>query len=195
MTRFNRSELKKRVRGLISDLIRGRRAFVRSSRLHGKVYLNVGCGRNSKADFINIDYTWQPGVDLCWDITKGLPLPSGSMESIYTEHCLEHIGYFECVQVLKEFYRVLRPGGRVRIVVPDGGLYLDLYQRSRLGEAVEFPYVGEAGQKDLQEDSLIGFTPMMAVNRIFRSYGHQFAYDAQTFEAILKHVGFDVSTR
>ena len=76
------------------------------------------------------------------------------------------------------------------MIVPDGGLYLDLYNRSVRGESVEFPYLDAVGKQDLSEDSRYGFTPMMAVNRIFRGYGHQFAYDADTMANLLRQAGF-----
>ena len=50
---------------------------------------------------------------------------------------------------------------------------LDLYQKDKQGETVEFPYVNK---QDLQN----GFTPIMAVNRVFRNHGHLFAYDARS---------------
>jgi predicted SAM-dependent methyltransferase len=153
-------------------------------------YLNVGCGTNIKEGFLNLDYNWRPGIDICWDIRKKLPLPDNFLQGIFAEHCLEHITYFECVAFLKEAYRTLLPGGTIRIVVPDGGLYIHLYQRSQIGEVVEFPYVEKEGLDDKVEDSLICFTPMMAINRIFRGYGHQFAYDYETLSAILTHAGF-----
>ena len=76
------------------------------------------------------------------------------------------------------------------MIVPDGGLYLELYQRARGGAAVKFPYLDQIGRRDLAEDSRYGFTPMMAVNRILRGYGHQFADDADTMGNLLRQAGF-----
>ena len=62
-------------------------------------------------DFINLDYLWVPSMDVCWDIVaKKYPFPDASMEGIYTEHCLEHIPYDKCIENLKEFHRLLKPG-------------------------------------------------------------------------------------
>jgi predicted SAM-dependent methyltransferase len=178
-----------KVQKLVGDLIRSRHIQLRRVD-RSKSYLNVGCGAETHPDFINLDYTWNPSLDLCWDITRGLPLPDASMQGIFTEHCLEHVTYDQCVEVLREFKRVLRKRGVLRVVLPDAGLYLDLYQKRRQGLDVEFPYVGVVGERDLEEDSRVAFTPMMAVNRIFRGYGHLFAYDAETLCAMLEHCGF-----
>ncbi|WP_125931827.1 class I SAM-dependent methyltransferase [Thiosocius teredinicola] len=174
----------------VSNVKRGRLLFNSIKRTRAVRYLNVGCGRNTREQFINLDYAWRPGIDLCWDIRERIPIEDGALHGIFTEHCLEHIAYNECVSVFRDFFRLLAPGGVVRVIVPDGGKYLELYSRALKGEDVVFPYVGAAGKKDLEVDSQIKFTPMMAVNRIFRSYGHQFAYDAETLKAMLAHAGF-----
>lgn len=178
-----------RVQVWIGKLLRNRR-FQISRVVRQKRLLNVGCGGNTHPEFVNLDYAWRPGMDVCWDITRGIPLDDGSMDGIYSEHCLEHIEHEQCVVVLREFFRVLVPGGVVRIVVPHGGLYLDLYAKARSGSPVSFPYVGPEGERDRLEDSRYGFTPMMAVNRIFRGYGHLFAYDYDTLAGFLAAAGF-----
>lgn len=178
--------MKKIVQKTVSWILR----FFHIKRSFNKKYLNVGCGSHIEKKFINVDYYWRPGIDLCIDLRKGIPLSYESLEGIFTEHTLEHISFEDSLFVLKEFYRLLKPKGNLRITVPDGGLYIDLYSRSINGEKIEFPYVGEEGQKDLEKDSIVGFTPMMAVNRIFRGYGHLFAYDYETLKNMLASIGF-----
>jgi len=177
-----------RVQKCVEPLLRNRKWQMR--RAPSLPYVNVGCGRNIRPGFINVDYEWHPEIHLCWDIRRRLPLPDASAEGIFTEHCLEHVTYDECLEVLRDFHRVLKPGGVLRVIVPDAGLYLDLYQRSRRGEPVDFPYVERSGVVDLQRDSRYGFTPMMAVNRIFRGYGHVFAYDHDTMGNLMVAAGF-----
>jgi predicted SAM-dependent methyltransferase len=161
------------------SFVRGNRLQLRKPQLKLKKYLNLGCGANIVPDFISLDYCWVPGIDICWDATKGIPLPDKSLDGIFTEHCLEHVSFTQCGLMLKEFRRLLKPGGCVRIVVPDGELYLDLYQSAKMGDRIEFPY-----------QSIDEVTPMMCVNRVFREYGHLFAYDAKTLETLLLDAGF-----
>ena len=172
-----------KVQKIYSSLIRSKKFQISKLMNSEKKLLNVGCGPNPTKNFINLDYLWVPGVDICWDITKGIPLESETMEGIYTEHCLEHISFLECQEAIKDFYRILKPKGIVRIIVPDGELYIDLYTRSKKGENVKFPYVSD-------EEKQNGFTPIMPVNRIFREHGHLFAYDAETLTMLLKNAGF-----
>jgi len=181
------------MRRAVGALLRNR--SIQTIRLPASPLLNVGCGAEVQPGFINLDWDWHPDIHLCWDVCRRIPLPDASLDGIFTEHCLEHISSDDCATVLREFRRLVRPGGTVRVIVPDGGLYLDLYQRSRAGEQVEFPYLDEIGRRDLAEDSRYGFTPMMAVNRIFRGYGHRFAYDADTMANLLRQAGFGTVER
>ncbi len=171
-----------RVQHAYSALIRNKR--IQISRMNGrdKEYLNVGCGPNPNDDFINMDYFWHPKIDLCWDVTKPFPFTSSSFNGIYTEHCLEHVAFSQCRLALKEFHRLLKPGGILRIILPDAGKYLKLYNQSLNGESVSFPYSNE-------DDPNI-YSPIVSVNRVFRNYGHQFAYDSEILSVILKDAGF-----
>lgn len=121
------------------NIIRWRRFQLRRKDLKSKLYLNVGCARNIFQHFINLDYQWVPNPDLCWDITKGIPLEDSSLLGIFIEHCLEHISYSDAYNILFDLLGKLRPGGTLRVVVPDPELYLDLYQRGKLGERINFP--------------------------------------------------------
>jgi predicted SAM-dependent methyltransferase len=149
-----------------------------SKRVRTLKYLNIGCGKKPKPHTINLNYEWYPFIDLTWDITKPLPLSDGSLKGIYTEHVLEHLPFQMIPRILRDWFRVLEPGGGLRILVPDAELYLKTYVEVKGGKPATFPY------HDLLK------TPMMHVNRVFRDFDHLFAYDFETFERILKEVGF-----
>jgi SAM-dependent methyltransferase len=53
------------------------------------------------------------------DLTQPLPYPDGAFEAVFGSHVLEHLTPGEAEDVLRELHRVLRPGGIVRIAVPD----------------------------------------------------------------------------
>jgi predicted SAM-dependent methyltransferase len=172
-----------KVRFVWSQIIRGRIFQCRRQRVLNLEYLNVGCGPRLHPKFINLDLEWCPGLDLCWDIRRPLPLPSGSLGGIFSEHCLEHLTFANGQAVLGEFRRLLRQGGTARIVVPDCELYLDVYQRRKAGEAVSFPYAPDNG------------TAMMVVSRVFQEHGHVAAYDAATLRTMLVEAGFSEVAR
>jgi len=84
-------------------------------------YLNVGCGgRYSKAgEWINIDL--QSGVEhvIGCDVRKGIPFGNENFDLVYHSHVLEHFSKEESGFIISECIRVLRPGGVLRISVPD----------------------------------------------------------------------------
>ena len=170
-----------KVQELVSVLIRGRRAF-----MHFKtdgLILDVGCGPNAKPSNINLDLGWHPNIDICCDITRGLPLDDLYVGGVYTEHCIEHIPFESALFVFREFYRVMKPGTYVRIAVPDFEIYVDEY--------IRFRNTGEASMPYASTDPIAGiYSPVMSINRIFRAHGHQFIYDFATLAAMLRQVGF-----
>jgi SAM-dependent methyltransferase len=60
-----------------------------------------------------------PTYILTLDIRNPLPFPSNSVDYIYTSHTLEHVEHYESKQILQECYRILKPQGIIRIVLPD----------------------------------------------------------------------------
>ena len=107
-----------RVRSLVSKIIRGKTLFINKKKIKQSVLLNVGCGILPVEEFINLDFYWHPEIDICWDITKkNYPLINESIDGIYTEHCLEHIAYEKCLDNFKEFYRLLKKGGTLRVIL------------------------------------------------------------------------------
>lgn len=172
-----------RVQRWVGALVRSRR--LQLAALPASDYLNLGCGANVAAGFVNVDFDWRPGV-LCWDLTRALPLATASMRGVFCEHTLEHLPLERGHALLVEIRRVLRPGGLARIVVPDARLYLQTYFDAAAG--ARFPYE--------DADQFRGIhTPMMSVNRAFyvqreERHGHCFMYDFETLCALLRDAGF-----
>jgi predicted SAM-dependent methyltransferase len=183
-----------KVQAAIGCLIRNRRFQLRRERVRAATYLDVGCGPNTHADFVNLDFLWHPKVDVCWDIRRGLPFSNGSMQGVFSEHCLEHFSLPSAMNLLREIRRVLAPDGLARIVVPDGELYLRTYARQLDGDASpRFPYPESEAAHGL-------WTPMLSVNRIFYQdreslFGHRTIFDFQLLQALLLQCGFGRATR
>jgi SAM-dependent methyltransferase len=91
--------------------------------------LNWGCGGRGEPGWINSDRKVGPGIDLSCDIRDGLPLASGSIDYAVSVHALQEIAYPDLLPVLVELRRVLRPGGVLRLVLPDLEKAVDAYQR------------------------------------------------------------------
>ena len=88
--------------------------------------LHLGCGwRDFGDDWIHIDGGDYDHLDH-HDITD-LPQSSNSCDLIYASHVLEYFDREEAVSVLQEWIRVLKPGGVLRIAVPDFEAMASLY--------------------------------------------------------------------
>jgi predicted SAM-dependent methyltransferase len=81
--------------------------------------LNWGCGRSCPPGWINSDRSDYSHVDLPCDILEGLPLDTDSIDYAASSHALQEIAWDELVRVLGELRRVLKPGGVLRLCLPD----------------------------------------------------------------------------
>src|SRR4029079_7618722 len=81
--------------------------------------LNWGCGESGEPGWINSDIKEGPGVDISRDIRDGLPLESDSLDYVVRIRALPMISYGDLVPVLEELRRVLKPGGVLRLCLPD----------------------------------------------------------------------------
>ena len=83
-------------------------------------FLNFGCGnRTCPEPWVNIDFhSCNPHVIQC-NLLKGFPFQDSFFDAVYSSHVLEHFSPQQAAFLLAESYRVLKPGGIIRIVVPD----------------------------------------------------------------------------
>jgi SAM-dependent methyltransferase len=81
--------------------------------------LNFGCGHTFHRDWINIDLVSTSPEVREYDIRKNFPYPNGYFDACYSSHTIEHMKKEEASNIINECYRVLKPQGILRIVVPD----------------------------------------------------------------------------
>jgi len=81
--------------------------------------LNWGCGSHTAPGWINSDIKDAPGIDLVCDIRDALPLEDESIDCAVSIHALPELPYPELVPALRELWRVLKPGGTLRLSLPD----------------------------------------------------------------------------
>jgi predicted SAM-dependent methyltransferase len=87
------------------------------------------------AQYQFIKFACQNGIEY-GDATKGLSIPDGSCEVLYSSHMVEHLDRNEASRFLEEAFRVLQPGGVIRIAVPDIRKQVEQYIES--GDADAF---------------------------------------------------------
>lgn len=82
--------------------------------------LEIGPGPRRIAGFETANVVWAPHVDYVVDASRSLPFRDGVFKTVYASHILEHTPWYRHREVLREWVRVLAPGGKLEIWVPDG---------------------------------------------------------------------------
>lgn len=95
--------------------------------------LHWGCGEVRREGWIHSDIKDGPGVDIVCDILDGLPLEDGSIDCISSQHVLPELKVYRQVKALRELRRVLKPGGVLRLCLPDLDLAIEAYREGRRG--------------------------------------------------------------
>lgn len=139
--------------------------------------VHLGCGSKYIPGFLHIDGNPHPHIDVQGSVSELPFLADDSVELIYAAHLLEHFGRKEVDGVLAEWYRVLAPGGVLRLAVPDY-------------EACARLYV--AGKLDGGLPEILGL--MMGGQRDHYDF-HKMAFDFDSLDARLKKIGFRETRR
>ena len=155
--------------------------------------LQLGAGQNVLKGWFNTDYFPRQSIYFL-DVTKPFPLPSNSFKFIFTEHHIEHITYRDAVSMLKECFRILEPGGLIRIVTPDlkntisnylnGSIYNEeVYSHSK-------EYICSGFYNAVTYVPVDDYLDAHIVNDTFLNYEHKFIYDFESLKRVLEHAGF-----
>jgi len=145
----------------------------------GQAYLHLGCGRRPFPGWINVDVVpYSPGPDVLLDLRRPLPLPNNSLDLIYSEDFIEHLELTAGRRLLHECYRVLRPGGTMRLLTPNLRPFAADYV-ARSPALFEW-YNARHGTASFAE----------ILNHGLRSWGHRFVYDDELLVHELRAAGF-----
>jgi len=144
--------------------------------------LHVGSGGHYLRGWTNTDFEFSGPVDLIMDATTVLPFRSSSFDYIHSEDFLEHIDIQAGKRFLGEAYRVLKPGGVMRLLTPD------------LQSLVRHVYFNrERHHLHWCQSYLAADGPCEALNMHLRMDGeHRFIYDEEFLTTLLAHAGFSV---
>ncbi len=154
------------------------------------VKLHLGCGQNYFDDWINIDngnYGSTVKLDLNFDLRNQLPFNDNSIDFIFNEHFLEHLTVEEGKKSLSDFLRVLKPGGIMRIAMPDLVNIVNAYLDENCIKNHE-KFFEKFGLSHIK-------TRAELLNINFRAWGHKWLYDWEELERRLKEVGATKITR
>ena len=94
----------------------------------GKVLIHLGCGPQNDERYINVDLIPFPHVHFIHGVTRLPMFKNNYADLLYASHVLEHTQYGQLKEILKEWCRVIKPGGIIRIAVPDFDKILEIYE-------------------------------------------------------------------
>jgi predicted SAM-dependent methyltransferase len=177
--------------------------------------LNLGCGPVQPAGWVNIDGSnrarlaaWLPWLDrllirtgvlsptefgpqvVTRDLRRPLPFRAGTVSCIYAGELWEHFEYPDAVRLTAECFRVLAPGGALRVCVPDGAAfwrkYLELY------DAMMARPKPERSAQPLRDHVAMYFREICTRKRVFASMGHthKWQYDEVQLVELFESQGF-----
>jgi SAM-dependent methyltransferase len=172
-----------------------------------KRYVQYGCGFTAPAEWVNYDasptlrferlpvlgklYTRNkqrfPENVKYGDIVKGLPEEPGSCDAVYCSHILEHLAYEDFLTALKNTYKILKPGGTFRAVVPD--------LRAAVMSYMEEFDKREAPANELMRNTMLGVEsrPKNMSSKVKTLYGnskHLWMWDYKSLAFELQKAGF-----
>jgi len=99
------------------------------------IKLHLGCGPKYIPGFIHIDVVAGDHIHHQCSVCA-LPYLDNSADLMYACHILEHFGRREVHEVLQEWYRVLKPGGILRLAVPDFSACAQIYYKDGLKDGL-----------------------------------------------------------
>lgn len=164
--------------------------------------INVCCGLDYREGYDNIDFSLVGSngeklkVDIaCNILTEKLPYEDSSVDEIRFSEALEHFSRWNGLKVLKELFRVLKPGGKLDLTVPPALKQMKiLFQKMLDPKEVSFREFEKAHEMFSYwkwHDDLLGAT--------HESDGtdgdsHKTLYTKQSLKPILEHVGFKIQS-
>lgn len=145
------------------------------------IYLHLGCGDRKFEGFINIDS--EASADMQLDLTEPLPWAQSSVDGIYSEHFFEHITQAQGIALLHEARRLLKPGGVIRIAMPDLEAMVKEYNNHEINP--EWGRLGVDWAANRCE----------RLNMAMRWWGRQWIYDQEELVRLAKKIGLSFKGR
>ena len=149
--------------------------------------LQLGTSNSLMAGWLNTDLLPTTGKVAYLDATRRFPFKDDMFDYVCSEHMIEHVEHQSAVAMLRECFRILKPGGKIRMSTPDLKVLTSLLSNEK-PTTQEF-YVDWMIQKFMPNVDYC--KEVFVINNAFRAWGHQFLYDRETLRMTLTRVGFE----
>lgn len=177
--------------------------------------LHLGCGLNTPDGWLNLDGSWnaklakyptlkkflgflkiasKSQLNVKWnpdifihDLRRPLPFKNNLFSAIYASHVLEHLYLNKAQNLLKECFRVLKPNGVLRIMVPDLKEIVNNYLKNK----------NDLAASKMVEDLNFRNPSGVSGNFLYKIYScykdilpHKWMYDEKSLISYFKEAGF-----
>jgi len=149
--------------------------------------VQLGTSHSLIAGWLNTDLLPSNPEVVYLDATRRFPFKDSTIDYVFSEHVIEHVEYQSGLAMLRECYRVLKPGGKIRMSTPDLRVLVGLFSSEKT--ASQNFYIDFATRKFLPDITYC--KEVFVTNNAFRAWGHQFLYDRQTIETTMRTIGFE----
>jgi len=150
--------------------------------------LQIGGGGNPLKGWLNTDILPNHKDVIFLDAREELPFENDSLDYIFCEHMIEHIGYQDGLKMLSECFRVLKKNGKIRIATPDLKVFLDLFSENKSDDQDQ--YMEWILKNWLNRQGVNEKNPVFNINLVMHAWGHEFIYDDKTLIESLRRTGF-----
>jgi predicted SAM-dependent methyltransferase len=150
--------------------------------------LQIGSGGTILEGWLNTDLILENSFVTHMDAGKRFPLEDNSFDFVYSEHLFEHLTYAQQCNYLAESFRILKPGGKIRIATPNiefllklgGNNISDLERKYLVWNSKHF--LNESSCNYEESDSLYVYV----INNYFKAWGHQLIHSKNSLEELVK---------
>jgi predicted SAM-dependent methyltransferase len=148
--------------------------------------LQIGTSNNILEGWLNTDSFLNHAPIVYLNATTRFPFAANTFDYIMAEHMIEHVEYEEAQIMLRECFRVLKPGGRVRFSTPDLRVMLELHSREKTDAQRNYiDWIIARLMPEVRECQ-----DVFVINNVFHFWGHRFLYDQETLHHALSSAGF-----
>lgn len=149
---------------------------------NGLIRLNLGCGNRHLPGFVNVDFAdnWckkKPEIEC--DVRK-LPLPDDYADEVHAYHVFEHFYRYEAEDVLTEWVRVLKPGGKLVLELPCLDKILGIFDwadKNKQPYPINLTMWGLFGSPKYKDPTMC----------------HRWCYSVAELTGMMKHAGLEVT--
>jgi predicted SAM-dependent methyltransferase len=169
--------------------------------------VQLGAGSNALKGWLNTEgfvassFTHSLSVAenyILLDVREKFPFSDNSVDFIFHEHVIEHLPFHKGLFMLSECFRILKPGGRIRVATPDIQVFIETYGSNASPDHQRFAseYVRfNSGVWSADLAHVRNNHSVFSINHALRAWGHEFLYDFSTLKEVAETAGFVDITR